>query len=401
VDRGRGRGQVAHQQVADEARDVDAHRAALDAGGLDALDAALGLAQRVDLGIAEVDLIEAARALLRVALGHGHLVLLDRGVFLVGALALAQQQLLEAADVGVVGAGLLFLRAKAPLARHQLVEVDLVGVEVGPVDAGKFDLAVDRDAARPAHAGAVDHDGVQRHQRVHAEGARRLGAGAHHRHRADGHHQVGLVAAQQVGQCRIHVAGAAGAAVVGADDQLVGPLAQPVEPEAARRVAEAHDAGGAVARLLEGAQLREDRRHAQPAAHQHHVAVTPDVLRQAQRADEVEHFVALGELVAHGAGGLAQGLHHHRDGAAPAVEVGHRQRDAFALLVQAQHDEMPGLGGRRHVGRMQLPQEGLVVERLAADDGGHGACAPFRRQPARAPGAGPARRPPAAGSWPA
>jgi hypothetical protein len=50
VDGGQRAVHVAHQQLADEGRDVDAHRAAGDAGGLDALDAALGLAQRLAPG---------------------------------------------------------------------------------------------------------------------------------------------------------------------------------------------------------------------------------------------------------------------------------------------------------------------------------------------------------------
>jgi hypothetical protein len=76
------RRQVAHQQVADEARDVDAHRAALDAGGLRALDAALGLAQRSLPAVAQVHLVEAHRARRSIALGHGHLVPLDCAYFL-------------------------------------------------------------------------------------------------------------------------------------------------------------------------------------------------------------------------------------------------------------------------------------------------------------------------------
>ena len=54
---------VAHQQVADEARNVDRDRAALDAGRLRALDAALGLGQRIGHRVAEVDFLEVARAL--------------------------------------------------------------------------------------------------------------------------------------------------------------------------------------------------------------------------------------------------------------------------------------------------------------------------------------------------
>jgi hypothetical protein len=47
VDGGQRAVDVADQQVADEARDVDRHRAAGDAGRLLALDAALGLGERV------------------------------------------------------------------------------------------------------------------------------------------------------------------------------------------------------------------------------------------------------------------------------------------------------------------------------------------------------------------
>jgi len=43
----------------------------------------------------------------------------------------------------------------------KVAEIYLVGVEFGAVDAGEFRFVVDRDPAAAAHAGAVDHDGVQ------------------------------------------------------------------------------------------------------------------------------------------------------------------------------------------------------------------------------------------------
>jgi hypothetical protein len=58
-----------------------------------------------------------------------------------------------------------------------------VAVEVGAVDTGEPHLAADGDAARAAHAGAVDHDRVQRHQvftpngRVVSTQARIIGSG--------------------------------------------------------------------------------------------------------------------------------------------------------------------------------------------------------------------------------
>jgi hypothetical protein len=285
---------------------------------------------------------------------------LDCGVLLVGALALDQQLLLEAADAVEIFVGLGLLRAEALLARQQFAEVDGMGVEIGAVDAGEAHFAVDGDAARAAHAGAVDHDGVQRHQRAHARRARDLGAGAHHGHRPDGHHQVGLLALEHLAQRLGDEAWAPGAAVVGAHDHLVAEGAQLVGPEGAAGVAKTHDTGGAVAGLLEGPQLGKHRRHAQAATHQHHMAHPLDVLRQAQRADEVFEAVALAVVVAHLARGLAQRLHDDGDGAALAVEVGHRERYALARFVQTQHHEVPRLRRRRHIRRQHFPQECAV-----------------------------------------
>ena len=108
---------VAHQELADEGRDVDADRAAGDAGRLGALDAALGLAQRVGDRIAEIDLLEVLRALVRVALRHLHLLGLERGEFLVVALAVDDQRLFDLADVVEILVGLRFLALEALLAR--------------------------------------------------------------------------------------------------------------------------------------------------------------------------------------------------------------------------------------------------------------------------------------------
>ena len=57
--------EVAHDQVADEARDVDGHRAPGHARGLAALDAALRLVQGVLEAVAEVHLLEVGGALRR------------------------------------------------------------------------------------------------------------------------------------------------------------------------------------------------------------------------------------------------------------------------------------------------------------------------------------------------
>ena len=89
--------------VPDEARDVDRDRAACDAGRPSSTDAALGLGQRVGHRVAEVDFLEVARALQRVALGHLRRVRREVLVLLVVVLVLLEQHLLDVADVRVVG----------------------------------------------------------------------------------------------------------------------------------------------------------------------------------------------------------------------------------------------------------------------------------------------------------
>ena len=84
------------------------------------------------------------------------------------------------------------------VAAHEFVIIDLVAVKVRAVDAGEFDLAADRDTTAAAHAGAVDHDGVQRDDGLDAEGLGGLGDELHHRDRADGEHGFVTVKLQQL-----------------------------------------------------------------------------------------------------------------------------------------------------------------------------------------------------------
>ena len=65
-----GEPEVALGHVLDEARDVDAHRAAVDAGGVATLEAALGLGGREQVREAEVDLREVMCPDERLLLGH-------------------------------------------------------------------------------------------------------------------------------------------------------------------------------------------------------------------------------------------------------------------------------------------------------------------------------------------
>jgi hypothetical protein len=97
----------------------------------------------------------------------------------------------------------------------QLFEVDLVGVELGPVDAGEAHPSADGHPAPAAHPGPVDHDRVERHDRADAEGPRQFGHRLHHGHRSGGVDERGAVA-EHVGQSVGHQPAAALAAVLGA-----------------------------------------------------------------------------------------------------------------------------------------------------------------------------------------
>jgi len=68
----KGRGKVALGDLGDELGNVHLHRAALDALSVLALEAALGLADGRRFRQAKVDLLEVARPLGRVLLGHAH-----------------------------------------------------------------------------------------------------------------------------------------------------------------------------------------------------------------------------------------------------------------------------------------------------------------------------------------
>ena len=54
-----------------------------------------------------------------------------------------------------------------------------------------------------------------------------------------------------------------------------------------------------------------------------------------------------------------------------AVEIGDGERDAFAVLIDAGHDEVAGAGGARHVRRMHLPEEGCRTELFSVFDEKH------------------------------
>src|SRR5665647_296597 len=151
-----------------------------------------------------------------------------------------------------------------PLAHE--VEVDLVAVELGPVDAGELRVAADADAAAAAHPRTVDHD------RVEADDGRELvrpchaGHRLHHRHRPDGEYLVdttpgGDEVGEHVGDETVPTV----RAVVGRHVQLVGHPAGLLLEDEQVMGAGAEDGDHLGARGLERAGDRVEHADADPA----------------------------------------------------------------------------------------------------------------------------------------
>jgi hypothetical protein len=73
----------------------------------------------------------------------------------------------------------------------------------------------------------------------------------------------------------------------------------------------------------------------------------------------------------HFKGGFAHGLDHDGDRAAIRVKVRDGERDAFAVLIDAGHDEVTGTRRSRHVGRLYVPEEGCRTKLLSTSDEKH------------------------------
>jgi len=142
----------------------------------------------------------------------------------------------------------------------------------------------------------------------------------------------------------------------------------PVLPEDEVLRPEADDPGNPVPRLLERAELRENGGHPEAAAHQDDVPHLPDVARQAERPDEVGEGVAFLEIPHHLPCRLPESLDDDRDGPPVPVVVRDGERDPLPSLLQADHDEVARLGRLRHVGRVDVPEEGHIGKLLALDD---------------------------------
>lgn len=364
---------LAALDVLDEGRDVHVDGATLAAGGLGAVDAATGLVhghlQREALGHL-LDAVVGARVHVHhrhgVALeGHAILVLhrlaqlvapggatvgqlldgvvlgtvaqrlLDGGLLLVGLL---QARLLVEVDADLLQRVVLHLGVDGA-ARLYLLPIDLRAVEERTVDADEAGLAANGQAAAAADARAIDDDGVEGH--IDGDGLllADLADGFHHGAGTDDHDAIDLLAGQDLAQRIDGEALLTLAAVVGDDDELVAGLAHLIDDDQAVLRLGCHHAHDAVACLLHGAGHGEHADRAHTAADTDHRADLGNGVGGAERTDNVEDLIALGELAELG-GREAGLLDHERQRPLLLVAIDDDEGDALAVDVGTHGDEV-------------------------------------------------------------
>ena len=118
-----------------------------------------------------------------------------------------------------------------------------------------------------------------------------------------------------------------------------------------------------------GLRVRDGR--SQTAADDARAARALELGGVAERPREVQQRVARLQLREAHRGG-AHRLEHDGDGARLRVAFVHRERDALAALVDAQHDELARPDLARYLGRAHDHAGHFRVERLYSFDGIHG-----------------------------
>ena len=341
---------VAHADLGDELRYAHVHRAALDALGVLAVEAAHGLQHRDLRAVAQGDLVEVLGADPGVLLGHGvlreALYRVLAAVGLGGLVLAAAHAARDAADVLVL-VGLL--AEVEVVALQQAVPVHKVRVELRAVHAGELALAADSEAAAAAHARAVYHDGVQAGVGLDAVGPRRLRDVFHHDDGAAGEDVVVLHARLKQGlQLRRDEAGLAVAAVVRGYVEVVRGGAELVFHDDDVLGAEAADHVHRDAQALELLGDGVVDGAAGAAADDADALGRGVYLRgAAQGADDVRDIVARLHEREH-LRALARGLEIEGDRTDLGVVIRDGEREALAVFVEPEDGELPGLGAARH-----------------------------------------------------
>ena len=237
---------------------------------------------------------------------------------------------------------LLLVGLEGAHAFQHLVEVHLVAVELGAVDADKLGLAAHGDAAGAAHARAVHHDGVERYVGGDVIFLGQQADELHHDGRADGEALVHLLAQDDLFHAIGHQTFLPVAAVVGHDDDLVAGGTHLFFQDNQFLGASGQDGDDAIAGSLQSLYDGQHRGDSHAASGADHGAELLDVRGLSQGAYDVGDVVAFVQFAEAG-GGEAYFLHHEGDGAGHGVSFGNGEGHTFALLAHTDDNEVPGL----------------------------------------------------------
>lgn len=237
--------------------------------------------------------------------------------------------------------GEAFLWLEGGEALDHLVEIDLMAIEFGAVDADELGLAADGDAATAAHTGAIDHDGIEGDDGFDVVGLGGIGAELHHEWGSDGDDEVWgwclfTAFAEGLGDEGFSAEGA----VVGAEDEGMGDGAHFGFKDEELSGTGAEDDGEGVTGGFQGLGDGVQGGGADAAADADDGAVIFDLGRAAEWADEVGDRLAdveCGEL----AGGGADDLEDEGDPAFGGVGVGDGEGDALTVVgIELKDDEL-------------------------------------------------------------
>ena len=252
----------------------------------------------------------------------------------------------------MTGERLLLERSIGGQPVRQAREVDRVGVELGPVDAGVPALAVDRHAAPAAHPRPVDHDRVERGGGPDPVRAGQLGHRAHHRDGADGEDLVDRAGVAQVPERFGDEPVAAVAPVIGGHVELVarGPGFVLEDEHLFRPGPDDGDDPGPFLFKRLGYGVKNPDSHAAADADGRFDAVDLRGVPQGPQdmLDDISG-VELRKLIRR----LPDDLVDDRQRPLHRVGIDDGQRDPLAFLVDHENDELPGLSLFRDVRRLK------------------------------------------------
>ena len=357
ADSGQGRGHLQHAgsvedmsmlDILDKRRNVDIHRASLDAAWLTAVEAAASLTHSHVKCQSFVHLLSASggavdggelrhlhafnllallgRHLLAKFLTpgciavdktlHGLLAVVGRGYCRLSRVASHTGiRFIVVVEVALIVVHFLFFHSfEGAHALHHLIPVDEITVELRAVDAYKLCLSADCQSAGTAHTRTVDHDGVERDIVGDTIFMSQQRGEFHHYRRTNGEHLVDMLALDNLFHADGDHSFLAVGAVVGHDDDLITVFLDVIDHDDKILCTSGEHRDDAVAGLFERGEYWEDGCNANATSGTHYGTVFLNLRRIAQGSYDILHLVTNIELTELGRG-QSHLLHHEGKGA--------------------------------------------------------------------------------------